>query len=412
MGIFDPFDILETIVDVTRLYEKGKAHLYDANQPTDPEQMKGALERFEDMIEAPLKAMLDPFEDEDPKDRSPIQLTRGDLVGHGMQVDDGWQLVVMLPEPRPRMIAVPRDRAGLGGVLTGDARFDQRVAVLGEGVPLPTLGQAVRSLWASARCNWLYAEGTLTARLPFFGTRRHRRAVLAHGLLLGEALVAAQDLSPPALLRALGDPAPAVAIAAFDALLMHPTSPELVEAYGMLLSDRSVERARVRVHALGIAGDWAALADEVRGLDPTARSDAFVALVARGPREHAAAAAVAALGPDGLDPERTRWVLEGLRDGAPRLLAATTPELRDRFLVGLIDIDDPTLEHLAADVLEASGTAVALAELTRRGPGALRSAALAARLRARLAGGKLALVDDDAQGGLAIADDGELDHQA
>jgi len=355
-------------------------------------------------------APKNPFAHEDPKDRSPIHLAEDGVEGHGMEIDGGaWQLVVTLPEPHPAMIVTPRaGRAGLGGVVTGDAAFDRRVAVLGEGIALPTLGRAVRSLWASARCDWLYAQGTLTATTPRFSSRHHQLQLLAHGILLGEALIAAQDLSPPALLRALADPVFEVARAAFDALLMHPSSPELIEAYQLLLADRSAARARLRVHALGLAQDWAALVDEVRGLDLIARSEAFVALVTRGPREHATQAARVALGSaEGLDAERIGWVIDRLRERDARVLAATSPELRDRFLVALVDGDAPALEHAATELLAAQGTAVALRELAARGPQAPRSAALARRLRARLAGGNLALIDEAAQGGLTIADDGD-----
>lgn len=312
------------------------------------------------------------------------------------------------------MIVTPRaGRAGLGGVITGDPGFDRRVAVLGEGIALPTLGHAVRALWEKARCDWLYAQGTLTATLPRFVSRQHQLEQLAHGVLLGEALVGAQDLSPPALLRALSDRSFEVARAAFDMLLGHPSSPELIAAYQLLLSDRSATRARLRVHALTVARDWPALVDEVRGLDPTARSEAFATLVTAGPREPAAeAAAIALAGAEGLDTERARWVIDRLRDRDARLIAATDPEPRDRFLVAFVDGPDAALEHAATDLLAARGTASALRELERRGREAPRSQALAKRLRARLAGGNLAVVDEAARGGLAVADPDDGDQHA
>lgn len=398
-------DALNFVDDMLDLYRAVEPHLRTTPLTVTPE--------VGPMTNAPVPRS--PFADEDPKDRSPIHLAEDGVEGHGLELEGGaWQLVVTLPEPHPRMIVTPRaGRAGLGGVATGDPGFDRRVAVLGDDIALPTLGHAVRVLWAKARCDWLYAQGTLTATLPRFGSRQHQLEQLAHGVLLGEALVGAQDLSPPALLRGLSDPSFEVARAAFDMLLGHPSSPELIEAYGQLLSDRSASRARLRVHALGVAQDWAALVDEVRGLDPMARSEAFVILVTRGPRDLAAQAALVALGSsDALDPERVRWLIDRLRDRDARLLAATTPDLRDRFLVGHIETAPESLADAATELLAARGTAVALRELEASGPKALRAAALARRIRARLAGGNLAVVDEAARGGLTVADPDEGDQHA
>lgn len=349
--------------------------------------------------------LLDKCRDEDPDDRSPIALSDGPIGGRGQQLEGGvWQLVVMLPQPHPDGVIMPRERDTIARDLTGDAIFDRRFTAL---VPSRiTLRQPLRELWCGCRCDWLYAEGTLTTTLPRFLSRHYQLAQLTHGLGLAKTLIEVQSDDPATLLEVTGDSAWRVAVAALDLLLQrHPGSAELVEAYRRVFDRRGRRHPRLRVHALRVAGEWDPLLRFVRLGDRGTRSDAFEALLRGAPSDKVAAVAEDALGERGqLDVERTRWVVGLMRDDDPRVAAAVDPDLRERFLAELVESDLADVRRGASELLRATGTATAYRILLARGPDAKRSAALAAELRERLTAGALALTAPDAVGGLSIAE--------
>lgn len=352
---------------------------------------------------------------EEATDRSPIHMTRGAIEGDAFEGADGvWQLVITVPEPRPSFVVMPRHgHADAPREVTGEPVFDRRFAVFADTRALAKLGHRLRARWLEADCDWLYGRGTMTATAGRFKNRFAFLGLLDAGMDLAEALVEASAETPERLLAALSDPAWKVGAAALDTLLEHHTaSRELGHAYDFLHTNLDASYERLRVHGFRRAQDWRAILGIALGPHRAARSDAFEVLMGYGPPELASqAASTLLLTRDGLDDERVAKAVRAIIEGDPRLLAATSVEVRERFLLAVFDVESEAAEidvvpvvRAATEYLAQTGAAFVYAELSRHASRSRRVAALAARVKARLgSGGGLTLADGDA-GALTLHD--------
>lgn len=380
----------------------------------DPERARAEHDRREE-AKARARLIAKKYPGESATDRSPIHLTRGSIEGDAFEGAEGiWQLVVTLPEPRPGFVVMPRHaHPDAPREVTGEPVFDRRFTVFADPRALAQLGHRVRKRWLSSDCDWLYGRGTMTASAGRFKSRFTLLGMLEAGMDLAEALVAAGTETPERLLAALSDPAWKVGAAALDALLEHHTSSrELGHAYDFLHTNRDATYERLRVHGLRRAQDWRGVLGIALGAQRAARSDAFEVLLAEGPLELAAqAASTLMLTRDGLDDARLAKVVRAFVEGDPRLVAATSVEQRERFLIAVFEVEREVAEidvlpvvRAATELLAATGSTFAYAELSRYASRSRRAAALVGRIKARLgSGGGLALADGDA-GALTLHD--------
>lgn len=404
--------VLDLLINDSALRVAGDA--LDSMSLEDPDRVRAEREQREDA--AQRKRRLEKrFPNVNPFDRSPIHLTRGAIEGDAFEVekDGDWQFVVTVPEPRPAFVIMPRHgQPDAPRDVTGEIVFDRRFTVFGQTREIAKVGHRLRKLFNKTACDWIYGRGTMTATTKQFRSRHHILGLLDEGLDIAEALMAAAREGPEVLLAAISDPAWKVGAAALDTLLEeHPTSRELGHAYDFVHTNRGPQYERLRVHAFRRAQDWRAVQGVALGAHREARSDAFEVLLAHAPDELAAqAASTLMLTRDGLDDERVAKVMRALAEGDPRLYAVTTPEVRELFLVAVFEperdgreLDDLPLARAAAELLATTGSGLAYAQLSAHASRSRRAAALAARVKARLGGGGLALAEGE-HGGLAMVD--------
>ena len=375
--------------------------------------ISGAIALIESEGQGPMRGPEGPLPDkrkpsrfagEDPKNRMPARLTRGGIVGDaGEEADGRWTFTVRMPGAPSGLVVVPR-APDLPPGPTGSPPFDRRFAVLGGPPRVELLVEPVRRAWTACGADWSFVDGVLHASVPRFTARWEMLEILDDGLDIAEALRVECSAPAERCLAAVGDPAWRVAAAAFDVLLMRvPAAGEadlLVKAYERVFAVGG--SARLRVHALARAADWAALAREADGLDAGARSDAFGWLVAQGPAAIAREVADKLLARrTGLDDARAWWLVGALERGDERVREVVSPALAESYLLELRERVDALGED-AGELLARTGGAASVRALERREDRAARELAL--RIRARLGQGALAVSDGDRGGGLSLDD--------